>query len=164
MSSSTTTMRFGCSSAHPTTTCPWIKRSSTRNSTMLIRLEALRRTVDGYASLIQQERDELVERQLTPHHELQKNGEIDARNDNQVLTLLHTTPRREATASALQIGKDNRRHAACHLAHLLRECIRPQSTIAQRPQEIAIHAGDVVHGVDHAGRHLAVRYDDSAHA
>jgi hypothetical protein len=131
---------------------------------MLICLETRRGTVDGRPPLVEQEWNELLERQLTPHHELEQDREINARDDNEVLVVLDAPARCETTTATLQIGEHDGRLIAGHVAHVVGKSVRPESAIAERPQEITIHARDMLDGINEAGRHIAVRNYDPAHA
>jgi hypothetical protein len=131
---------------------------------MLITLEAAWRATDGGAALTEEEGHELIERELTSHDELQQDRKIDARNNHDLRHLLRATARGESAAAALQVRKDNRRRVADQLANFLRKRIRAQPAIAEWQQKVATDAGNVLHGIDHSGGHIAVRDDNAAHA
>jgi hypothetical protein len=131
---------------------------------MLIRLEVGGRTIDGGAAFAEQKGHELIERQLTPHYELEQNRQIDAANDNQVRQILHAAASGKATAAALQIGEYDGGLSISQLAHLLRQGVRPETAVAEWLQHIAARARYVPDRVDHAHRHVTVRDDNAAHA
>jgi hypothetical protein len=130
---------------------------------MLIALESGWRTVDSGPSTREQERHELVERQLPPHDELEKDRQVDTRHDDQVCGLLNATASGKAAAAALQISEHDRRLTCGKVPDFLRERIGPKAAIAQWLQKVTVNAGNVLHGIDHSGGHIAVRDDNSTH-
>src|SRR5687768_8567753 len=94
-------------SPHPTTTWPWMRRSSTRSSTIGISRLLHAGAVDPTPTLLHQARHELREGHLAMEDEVDENGEIHAADDGRLGARPRELAGGEGAASAAEVGEDD---------------------------------------------------------
>src|SRR5690606_23709467 len=148
-SSATTTIMSGCSrDPQPTTTCPWIRRSSTRNRRTGMTSELHGCTHDPGTSLLEEPRDQLLDGKMAVHHEFQQERQIHAADHHHIRPPRAQASRGEATAPTRQVGEDDDRTAVQPRLHRPFETLGREATVAQRLQNILANVADPPDRVD----------------
>src|SRR5687767_9434029 len=93
----------GC--PHPTTTCPWMRRSSMRKSSMATRRAP--RDDECGAPLVGGVLGGLDGRGVAMEHEVEQRGEIRPRDDHGRRTLALQSPSGHCAAPRWQVGEDD---------------------------------------------------------